>query len=127
MSIPKNYRNKPLTVTKYESEDKLITEVSLAEANQVLTIPFRPYSGSVAFEVSNIDNDLSGSATVNLQLSVSGQNWVQAVDINGDNITYSLTAGNTIADTVSGIPEGTYLRLIVVENLTGTLDVAVLK
>ncbi len=84
------------------------------------------YSGAMSFEVANPSSDLSGSATINVQISVSGvgDNWIQATDSNGDNLTYTLTAGSVVIEAISGIPLGTPLRLIVVETVTGTLEIA---
>lgn len=127
MSESRNHKSQPLTVKPFEKQDKTKESVSLSSANQVIASNIRPFNGALAFEVANPDSDLSGDATINLQLSVSGQNWVQAVDINGDNITYTLSSGNTIADSISGIPEGVYMQIVVVENLTGTLIVSTLK
>lgn len=97
--------------------------ITLREANQVIAST-KSYSSGMSFEVANLAANLSGSATVNIQMSVSGTNWVQAVDANGNNFTYTLTSGGVVIDAITGIPEGTPLRIVVVENLTGTLEIA---
>jgi len=84
------------------------------------------YSGGMSFEVSNPDSDLSASATINVQISVSGSgdNWAQATDSIGEDLTYTLDSGGVLIDAISGIPLGTPLRLIVVEAITGTLEIS---
>lgn len=108
-------------VTSKEGPNKQESTVVLTGvANQPIAVT-NSYSGGMSFEVSNSDSDLSGPATVNVEMSVSGKNWEQATDANGDDLTYILAVGATIMEAISGIPLGTNLRLVVVEALTGTL------
>lgn len=110
-------------VTQKEGPNKQESTVVLTgTANQPIAVT-NSYSSGMAFEVSDSNSDLSGSATVNVEMSVSGKNWEQATDANGDAFTYTLAVGATIMEAISGIPLGTNLRLVVVEALTGTLVV----
>jgi hypothetical protein len=120
----RNYRRKGYNrVDKYEADNKQQSTVDLKSvANRVIAVT-KSYSGGMSFEVSNSAADLSGAATINIEMSISGDNWEQAVDSNGTDLTYSLSSGNTIMDAISGIPEGTLLRIVVVESLTGVLIV----
>jgi len=101
---------------------KKITTI-LAQTDQPIAVT-NSYSGGMSFEVSNPSSDLSGVATINVEMSVSGTNWIQATDSSGDDFTYTLAAGETIAEAISGIPQGTKLRLILSGSVTGTLEIA---
>ena len=109
-------------VARREASNKQSNTVILKETDQPIAVT-NSYSGGMSFEVSNPSSDLSGPATINVEMSVSGVNWEQATDANGDDFTYTLAAGATIMEAISGIPEGTLLRLVLSGSVTGTLEV----
>jgi hypothetical protein len=119
----KSWRGKsPFLIQEYQKENKSSKEISLFQANQVIE-SVKCFTGALAFELTNSNSDLSASATIVLEVSVSGHSWVQAVDSDGVDFSYTMGAGATIIDTISGIPIGTFLRFKVVENLTGILEI----
>lgn len=119
----RGFQQKGVVSTKpYERDNIQSKSVSLNQANQIIANT-KSFSGGMGFEVSNVADDLSGAATVNVEMSISGKNWEQATDVNDADLTYSLVSGATIMESISGIPDGVFLRIVVEENLTGTLEV----
>jgi hypothetical protein len=120
----REWKHSGISRTQQATRDNIQkTTAILRSANQVIAST-KSYSGGMSFEVSNSGSNLSAPATINIEMSITGLNWTQAVDSIGNDLTYILTSGSTIMDSITGIAEGVSLRIVVEENLTGTLQIA---
>jgi hypothetical protein len=88
-------------------------------------IMLRPsYTGFVSYQLSDPDSTLSGSLTINLEMSNDGINWLQATDSGGEVITHTLAAGGTVMEKLSDVNPAIKLRLNLVTAVTGDLQVS---
>ncbi|GAG79003.1 unnamed protein product, partial [marine sediment metagenome] len=71
-----------------EGPNKQSKTVILNQTDQPIALT-NSYSGGMSFEIANSADDLSDSATINVEMSVSGSNWEQATDSTGDDFTYT--------------------------------------
>ena len=109
----------------------LLEKDSVKNENFVLTgsgsdyLLIRPsYSGFVSYQVSDPNSILSGTLTVNLEMSDDGKNWIQATDAADEDITDSLSAGGSIMQKLSDVNPAIKFRLALVSAVTGTLQIS---
>ncbi len=121
MAIVKSNPNQVVFTQKVEKDNFIKENVVLTGAGTQYYAIRTAVNGFVIYQLSDPSSTLSGALTVNLEMSNDGENWLQATDANGDDITHSLSAGSSVMEKLSDVNPFVKLRLDLSSAVTGTL------